>query len=35
MHKAQIKLKATRRQIAADREHAAAREKLLPQPKTS
>jgi hypothetical protein len=29
MHKAQVKLKAIRRQIAADREHAAAREKLL------
>lgn len=29
MHKAQVKLTAIRRQIAADREHAAAREKLL------
>jgi hypothetical protein len=29
MRKAQVKLKAIRRQIAADREHAAAREKLL------
>jgi hypothetical protein len=29
LHKAQVKLKAIRRQIAADREHAAAREKLL------
>jgi hypothetical protein len=29
IHKAQVKLKAIRRQIAADREHAAAREKLL------
>jgi len=28
-HKAQIKLKAIRQQIAVDREHAAAREKLL------
>ena len=29
MHKAQVKLTAIGRQIAADREHAAAREKLL------
>jgi hypothetical protein len=29
MRKAQVKLKAIQRQIAADREHAAAREKLL------